>query len=376
VHQPAAEGEPGGDCEVCIWGPRGLSLVCRLHVGGAAVQRSHTFDGEGACASGRLGVLADLAAADGSVRLGVEILEATREVAREPAVQLVACDSSNTPRDQSVGGKQCGGDITLHRYLNHRTLDLVQGQVELMQSRMVRRIEWDVQQASLLQQCFPMGEAVCSTTFEAAGIQGLQLVFYPSGCSGARDGWCSCFVHCPAGSSLRCALWVGRQRREAKLAFEKQGHFGRTNFCRFDQCLDPSEDVVRLTLEIDEAQQQVTETLVHTAAPHPPPGAPPPQTPRQLSTISSSLRLTRAPGREELKSVRQLPSIWTGQPLSGIADSMDGFRTFGDLKAAPRKRGDGIGPGSPLSPLVPPGSARGRARPAVQVDPKYSMYVA
>merc|ERR1719454_2549713 len=105
-------------------------------------------------------------------------------------------ESSNyyegTRGDDEVAELDCS--ILEHRYLNHGTLDLVKEQVSLMQSRMTRRVEWRVEQASMLQRCFPEGECLCSSAFEAAGLQGLQLVFYPSGMDGAKEGHCSLFL--------------------------------------------------------------------------------------------------------------------------------------------------------------------------------------
>ena len=44
----------------------------------------------------------------------------------------------------------------------------------------------------------------------------LRLVFYPQGSAGARPGFCSLFLSCPPGCTLRCWLWAGRWRREAR----------------------------------------------------------------------------------------------------------------------------------------------------------------
>lgn len=81
----------------------------------------------------------------------------------------------------------------------------------------------------MLFQTFAKDQAVRSTAFQAAGISGMQLVFYPQGCAGglkapglekghrgARPGFCSLFLSCPPGCTLRCWLWAGRWRREAR----------------------------------------------------------------------------------------------------------------------------------------------------------------
>merc|ERR1719487_1796370 len=95
-----------------------------------------------------------------TLRVCIEVLEAVREVQNLP----------RPPSAKSMQGRQgefMDGPMISHRYLNHRTLDLVQDQVDKMKSRMVRRIEWRLEQGSALRKCFPAGECVCSTTFEA-----------------------------------------------------------------------------------------------------------------------------------------------------------------------------------------------------------------
>merc|ERR1719464_689855 len=112
-----------------------------------------------------------------------------------------------------------------------------------MSSRMVRRIEWRLEQAAMLRKYFKDGESICSTPFDAAGLQSLQFVFYPCGYLGAKEGFCSLFLYCPCGSLLKCWLTVGKARRETRMSNEQQGFLGRTNFCRFDSCLDGTDDV-------------------------------------------------------------------------------------------------------------------------------------
>eukprot|EP00913_Durusdinium_trenchii_P011441 g10744.t1 len=118
-----------------------------------------------------------------------------------------------------------------------------------MRSRMVRRVEWRVEQASLLRKCFPPGESICSASFNAAGIEGMQLIFYPSGYQGATDGFCSLYLYAPAGATLRCNLFIGDQKRDANHSFEVAGAFGRTNFCRFEAGLDQATDSIVVALE-------------------------------------------------------------------------------------------------------------------------------
>ncbi|CAE6936597.1 unnamed protein product [Symbiodinium sp. CCMP2592] len=334
-----------GDCALALRGDPGLFLVCRLFVGSAFGQIEHTFQDEttAVCSKPICFIRDQINEKDGSLVISFEVLEAIRSVSRyAPA------------RAEANGALGLGGQIKYHRYLNHRMLDIVQDQVDLIRSGMVRRIEWRLERASQLRKCFPENECLCSTTFEAAGVDDLQLVFYPSGYVGAREGFCSFFLHCPAGSMLKCWLSVGKHRREAKCAFEKPGYFGRTNFCRFDNSIDPADDTTMLVLEIDEAQWNIEEPLSHQpmgkvstvstkqntfsddesksiGLPLSPEGASP-----MLDKVDSKLSRQRMPGSRTLQETRQLPSIWTSVPKADVFEALEGYRSFNDLKT-PRR---------------------------------------
>eukprot|EP00434_Breviolum_minutum_P014515 symbB.v1.2.012800.t1/scaffold884.1/size313170/12 len=250
-----------GDCVLALKGDPGLFLVSRLYVGTAFAQVEHTFGADGQAISTKpiCFIRDQINDKDGSLVVGFEVLEAIRRSKRETP------EEDATAEGHSLGGQvmcrtesgvgSCGNSfapwsLRYHRYLNHRLLDIIQDQVNLIRSGMVRRIEWKLEKASQLRKCFPENECLCSTTFEAAGVDDLQLVFYPSGYVGAREGFCSFFLHCPAGSMIKCWLSVGKHRREAKCAFEKPG-------------IDPMDDTTLLVLEIDEAQWNIEESMSH-----------------------------------------------------------------------------------------------------------------
>eukprot|EP00913_Durusdinium_trenchii_P014827 g13904.t1 len=287
-HTPSTKA-PRGDCVLSLKADPGLFLVCRLYVGAAFAQVEHTFNaqGEPVCTKpicfirdqidkagaqrGRRGSpsgdgvvlrVEHGAPQEGALVVGFEVLEAIRRAKRTVPAPKDAADRGVTAcrPDQEEGGQDV--DVLYHRYLNHRLLDIMQDQVDLIRSGMVRRIEWRLEKASQLRKCFPENECLCSTTFEAAGVDDLQLVFYPSGYLGAKEGFCSFFLHCWAGSMIKCWLSVGKHKREAKCGFEKPGYFGRTNFCRFENSIDP-DDTTLLVLEIDEAQWKIEEPMSH-----------------------------------------------------------------------------------------------------------------
>jgi hypothetical protein len=208
---------------------------------------------------------------DDTLRVSVEILEAIREVEHlvKPPVPPVE-DPDAPPKtleeiriEEEIKEKALEGSIFFQRWTNNRLYDQVKGQIEIMQSRMVRKIEWRVEQASLLRRCFPPNECLCSASFAAAGIEGMQFVFYPSGYKNATEGYCSLFLYGPAGATLKCWLCAGNQKREASHSFDEPAAFGRTNFCRFESCIDENEDCIVIVLDIEDAQQDWAALVKH-----------------------------------------------------------------------------------------------------------------
>merc|ERR1711904_307822 len=139
--------------------------------------------------------------AEDLLRVGVEILEVRRDI--EKALGAA-------PDDEPLEGS-----IVYQRNINNRLLEQVQGISDIMRSRMVKRIEWRVAHASLLQRCFPVGREICSPTFVAAGIESMQLVFYPSGYTGA---------------TINGFICAGKHKHKIHHSFDMTGAFGRTNF--------------------------------------------------------------------------------------------------------------------------------------------------
>mmetsp|Transcript_148308 Transcript_148308/g.413089 ORF Transcript_148308/g.413089 Transcript_148308/m.413089 type:complete len:855 (-) Transcript_148308:131-2695(-) len=272
----AEDPQDSADCSVYLWAPGGLRLVFRIAVGSESALQRHSFDGKTPSGSRNLFCLADhVCPEDGSLCIVLEIHEAMQDV--KPLFGSVHPPTAETAiaKVSAAGERDDGeqprlpidGALAMQQYFNHRLLELIQSQqrglleamqckIDVMRSRSIRRVQWRLDHASTLRQCFAEGVPICSTSFQAAGINGMQLVFYPSGCSGAKEGFCSFFIACPAGCTMRCWLWAGRWRREARPEpAEKHDLLGRVNFCRFDACVDPSDESVELGLEIEEAQQ-------------------------------------------------------------------------------------------------------------------------
>eukprot|EP00927_Polykrikos_kofoidii_P080943 TRINITY_DN7799_c0_g1_i1.p1 TRINITY_DN7799_c0_g1~~TRINITY_DN7799_c0_g1_i1.p1 ORF type:complete len:785 (-),score=146.40 TRINITY_DN7799_c0_g1_i1:150-2504(-) len=352
-----------GDCAVALWaGDVGLRLVCKLFIGSMSVQLHHTSDGRTPLSTGRMNCFLreQIQVQEDTLSIGIEILEAVWEIRNMPK-------PTSADKLRNKTGELLEGRLILHRHLNHRTMELVQEQVDLMRSRMVRRIEWRLQQASTLRRLFGEGECACSTPFEAAGMAGMQLIFYPSGYTGVKESFCSLFLSCPGGTALRCWLWAGKQKREARVSFEHAGLLGRTNFCRYDSCVE-ADDSVLLALEIEEAQQDTTESMWHEPrsrrspsldihATHSRPqsalvsgpsvsvgladrdsetrSTPPPA--NVVDRIESTMKFRKAPGKIALEDVKQLPSLWTTQPQINVSEGLEDFHQLSEVKGVMKK---------------------------------------
>ena len=343
------EDSSGNQCSLYLWACAGLQLVFRLFLGTESVVLRHSFDGKSPCGLKRMGSIVEQTSVDGSLRLGIEIHECLVESTG------TGSGGSNPMDMQDERGEPRGpvdGVLAVQRYVNHRLLELMQSQgkafldqlhkkVDVMRSRTVRRVQWRVENGPLLYQTFSKEQAVRSTAFQAAGISGMQLVFYPQGCAGARPGFCSVFLSCPPNVTMRCWLWAGRLRKEARQEPADQPELlGRVNFARFENVVDPVDESVELVLEIEEAQQ--TSKTMMSSQPLPVEDSASrmdtsysKQGPATQSMSESSKmdgRVERADvqrtkiqhngAKPPPESVQQLPSIWTTQ----------GFHTFGDLE--------------------------------------------
>mmetsp|Transcript_25513 Transcript_25513/g.79539 ORF Transcript_25513/g.79539 Transcript_25513/m.79539 type:complete len:768 (+) Transcript_25513:41-2344(+) len=367
-----------GDCILLLWAPKDLFLIFRLSVGEHTVQLEHRFSGEEPFTSDRVCFLKDeVNADDDSLRVGIEVLEA---VSQPPDTR-----SFRGPSDDDDRGACVEADMTVYRYLNNRVLELVQDRVDGMSSRMVRRIEWRIEQASSLRRYFADGESICSSNFDAASLKDLQFVFYPLGYPGAREGYCSLFLYCPDGSLLKCWLSIGKVRKEVRMSSDQQGYLGRTNFCRWDTCME-ADDSVLLALEIVEARRTETEAMVHQVAA----SAEPPKSPDTVSSIqqrtprvsemdgaaaiSSVMRMQQTPAGRLLEDVRKLPSIWTATPPGNISNSLEGFHNFSAMTSvrrpvSSRGRASSIGCSRAEGDLRTPRTSRAAAAR------RYDMYV-
>mmetsp|Transcript_58848 Transcript_58848/g.137880 ORF Transcript_58848/g.137880 Transcript_58848/m.137880 type:complete len:815 (-) Transcript_58848:224-2668(-) len=401
------EDDPSGNqCSLYLWACAGLQLVFRLFLGTESVVLRHTFDGKSPCGLKRMGSIFEQKSVDGSLRLGIEI--------HESLVESTASGSGGTSNPMTVQAADredphgpVDGELAVQRYVNHRLLELMQSQgrafldqlhkkVDVMRSRAVRRVQWRLENGPLLYQTFAKEQAVRSTAFQAAGISGMQFVFYPQGCAGARPGFCSIFLSCPPNCTMRCWLLAGRLRKEARQEPEDQPDLlGRVNFARFENIIDPVDETVELVLEIEEAQQgskattstqplQIEDSRADMSASEfsKQGGAL-----QSMSEPSKEVRIERTDvQRTKIQhnsgkppadgAVQQLPSIWTTQGFHSFGDIEEGTSTRANT--ASTAKGTSTQQSSPTTPRVPGAKAgqrkaNGRA-PMSAREPKYKEY--
>lgn len=337
---PPVEGEGAGDCAVFLWACKGTSLVYRLYIGKKVANLEKVFNGRVPYGTKRLCFLKDqINREDDTLRISVEILESVREMEHPVAPPAPPTDID----ELELSTLPVEGMMVFRRHINNRIFDQVKKEVESMRSRMVRRIEWRVEQASLLRKCFPPGESMCSAAFNAAGIDGMQLMFYPCGYNGAGEGMCSVYIFAPAGTTLKCALYAGSQRRDASHYFEEPGAFGRTNFCRFDSAVDADEDTITLALDVEEAHQDVQASVSHPTV-QPGDRRSQGQMDGDLpDKVESVVKLKRVPGKTPpgMEEKRILPNLWMAQSLSSEPPP-DGYKTYEDIKKVTSKQGSPV----------------------------------
>eukprot|EP00747_Dinoflagellata_sp_TGD_P210971 gnl/TRDRNA2_/TRDRNA2_84188_c0_seq1.p1 gnl/TRDRNA2_/TRDRNA2_84188_c0~~gnl/TRDRNA2_/TRDRNA2_84188_c0_seq1.p1 ORF type:complete len:805 (-),score=196.69 gnl/TRDRNA2_/TRDRNA2_84188_c0_seq1:184-2493(-) len=343
------EGADAGDVALFLWASKGMHMVYKIYIGNKSTTCEKIFNGRVPYGSKRLCFLKDqINKEDNTVRIGVEVMEAIREIEapiKVPALEEDVADEDvredNYERPDETRATRINGSIIFNRHVNNRVLAQVRKEVDRMQSRMVRRIEWRIEQASMLRRCFPQGDPMCSSSFSACGVEGMQLIFYPGGYGGSTEGYCSLFLYCPAGTTLRCWLWLKQQKREAHHSFEEAGAFGRTNFCRFDSTVDEDTDSILVVLEVEDAHQDLRATLAHpTVAP----GDTRSQGQLDGTTggpIESVVKLTRIAGNlsKNLSEVKTLPSLWTAKPIGETTAPPDGYHTYGELAGKAAKGG-------------------------------------
>lgn len=362
-----------GNLAAFLWACRGMTIVYKLYIGNKSMIMEKSFNGRVPYGTPRLCWLQDqINKEDDTLRVGIEILETVREVEhpiKPPQLppkalgdDIASADAAHAAREAAKHAAE--GSLFFKRHITNRLMDQVHREVELMRSRMVRKIEWCVQHASLLCKCFPKDEAICSPAFNAAGVEKLQFVLYPSGYTSATEGFCSLYIYGPVGATLRCQFSIGKQTRQILHTFDDSGAVGRTNFCNWESVIESgiAADNVLIRLEIEEAQQDMRAAITHKEVV--------PGDRRTLGQIDGSdtpgiesvVKLTRDPGSRQvapgssgpgLEEQLVLPSLWSPKRLGDTDCIPEGLKKFDELlDHRPARAG--------MDPIVRPASA---ARP-------------
>jgi len=319
--------EGNGDCAIFLWACKGVSMVYRLHVGNlgsALIEKS--FNGRTPHGTQRVCWLKDqVNREDDTLTLGIEVLECIREV--EHPIR--------TKASEAEGSGDVDGLIISRRHVNHRMLDQIKQHADTIRSRMVRRVDWRLEQASLLRQHFPLGEALSSAPFSAAGAEGMQFVFYPSGYSNASDGSCSFFLYAPAGTTVRCSLIIGSRSWDLNHTFEDSSCSGRTNFCRFEDAVDLNTDTVLLGIQFTEAHQELQAPGAHPLAASGVWGRKGQSlNTTAISAVGGMVKSKRESGKPGTNFDERalLPSLWRRHQGGLLPKPDDGMHSFDELK--------------------------------------------
>lgn len=345
---PPAADQHRGDLALFLHAPEGTHIAFKLTVGNCSDTFEHRFRQNDPLGTRRIAFLKEqVHSVKFTLTLGVEILECIYSFDKKPP----------PPEEQEVSEEETpvvplDTVFRMQRHVNNRVLDQVKQQVDYFRKRATRRIEWRLEEASMMKRCFPRGAPMRSQEFDAAGIEGMSLLFFPSGYDSAFDGWCSAFLYAPQGASLRCSLQVGVQKRELNHTFDREGQCGRANFVRFEEAVDKDEDCVFVTLQIEEAHLDLVaqmhhppppavgcRSLAHEATPMRPLG----------STVKMQRALDSLPAC--LQEVKVLPSLWATKNYHELAVKVDGLRPIKDVRIRQHRPKSGARR-SPSTPLL------------------------
>mmetsp|Transcript_11374 Transcript_11374/g.27774 ORF Transcript_11374/g.27774 Transcript_11374/m.27774 type:complete len:594 (-) Transcript_11374:870-2651(-) len=286
-----------GEAHIYLWAPKGTHCWFRLYLNDTVKTFEGTYPSRQPVGGffGDIDVPVKQPADDFKMLVTLEISE-SKVVQRHEIAPYVAVNAQD--------GISCSGNLYFSRHVNHRLLDQVKQQVEVIRSRMLKRVEWKVENASKLQEQFPAGNAMLSPYFAIAGIDRLRFQFFPSGYldpdenPAAVKGFCSLFLHCPAGTTVNGVLTINMngnvQKRPIEHFYPEAGSFGRTLFCRY--AVIPGahpEDFLVVSLDVNSAEQKLQSTN---------------NDPDESGTLQVRRGVSDA---ADLSEVRVLPTLWT-----------------------------------------------------------------
>jgi len=123
-----------------------------------------------------------------------------------------------------------------------------------------RRVEWTISDFSSKEADMSQGQSIWSPKFRAAGMDHLQLEFFPKGREQTTfDGFCALFLWCPNGTRIKYQLWVGSFLRapDEDVYNGRIGH-GHSNFCPVAPEVDREADSIRVGVDFLEVTRDET----------------------------------------------------------------------------------------------------------------------
>jgi len=334
---------PGGSdaCGLYLWCHTGLQLHLRFYAGEKWVTVEKGHHSEGCVGAKRIANLQDIIGEDGHLQAGIEVLESVREFTSGVSISPLTNGGSGDSSRQAMAERareQTEGHLVFHRHMNHRVLPQVRKEVEKMQNKLVRRVEWRIQEADQLKRVFPHGTPICSPLFQAAGVEGMQFIFYPQGYMDSTENFCSLFLYCPGGVNMKCNLVGGNQKRDVSNHFVEAGTSGRVNFCRLDSVIDADHNTATICLEIDELSQETRKSIHLEKGAKASRSIKPPmmelESAAPVPAVGSEVKLVRVADRAYLTEVNRLPNLWGYQALGDFVKKPDGYHDMKDLVSA------------------------------------------
>lgn len=337
-----------GSCSIRIWAPPGYRLGIRLVLGddpnSITVRRDCIFEaGEVMDAKGRSSFqLKNLCQLDqiwnkkrNIVSVTLEVLELRYGDEDDVEADLNASDAAASKdgglTDAHLEAAAAENDkVYADKVLAQRSLtsdsliqERMQSQLQVIRNRNVRRVEWRLEGCSRLLEVLKAGEAVDSPFFSAAGIDKMQIHFYPHGCevgdkASNHGPPCAVYVSGPYRTTLRGILSVGSNSRQFEQRYQRRGDVGgRGKFCSLESQMD-MHDAVTLALEVVEVETDLPDmnsALLFRQARAPGPMSPSGGNTSHAGGAKGSLRRLREdPAKtEEVVRCISLPSLNTRQ---------------------------------------------------------------
>ena len=123
--------------------------------------------------------------------------------------------------------------VKIKKNVMHQTHELVQASVAKLGSKMVKKIEWTIDDVRSKAMNYDRGEPLRSPLFAACGVDNLQFWFYPAGYTTSSEGFFGLFLAAPVGTEVRCTITAGQSRMlHHRFEGEQAEPFGRANFSK------------------------------------------------------------------------------------------------------------------------------------------------